>query len=111
MGEDLTRVGGPTVTPPERATASPASGDPSLGQTLSRLLHAAIDDRAKRPWRYYQLDYEDLRRGLDIREERIDALVAMLKAVVTPLGGGSWTNLTGENAQKALALLASVEGR
>jgi hypothetical protein len=38
-------------------------------------------------------------------------LLEALKAVVTPLAGGSFINLTGENAQAALAAIAKAEGK
>lgn len=38
-------------------------------------------------------------------------LLAALKAVVTADAGGSWRNLTGENAQCALKAIARAEGR
>jgi hypothetical protein len=36
-------------------------------------------------------------------------LVAVLRDIVTPMAGGSFRNLTGENAQRALAALAKVD--
>lgn len=38
-------------------------------------------------------------------------LLAVLKAVVSADAGGCWRNLSGENAQAALAAIAKAEGR
>ena len=37
-------------------------------------LRAAMNDREKRPWRYYKLDYDNLCDGLDARVAEIDRL-------------------------------------
>ncbi len=41
-----------------------------------RVLSAAEADRERRPWRYYKLDVDDLKRGLDKRQDDIDTLRA-----------------------------------
>ena len=48
-----------------------------------KLMQAAVDDRERRPWRYYKFDTEWLLSRLDDHAARVRYLEARLAAVVT----------------------------
>lgn len=58
----------------------PVCAGPSPG-----LLAKALDERDRRPWRYYRLAYDDLKAGIDQRQDRVDQLEGVVLDAVAML--------------------------